>query len=174
LRPGNGFTKAYMHNGVFKSLKEVVHFYNTRDVGMWPPPEVPENVNTDELGNLGLTSAEEDAIVAFMQTLSDGYMLPKTSPIETSIVNQELALNITGTNPFSYHTRLSYTLPENTTVELAIFNLAGEKVSTLVSGQKEAGEYQVHLFADNLKNGVYIVRLKAGSQGMTKKITLIN
>lgn len=77
LSPGQGFTKAYMHNGVFKSLKEVVHFYNTRDVEEWPPAEVPENVNTDELGNLGLTDEEEDAIVAFMLTLSDGYKLPK-------------------------------------------------------------------------------------------------
>ncbi len=74
-RPGIGFTKAYMHNGVFKSLKEVVHFYNTRDVKSWPPPEVAENVNTDELGNLGLTDQEEDAIVAFMQSLTDGYKI---------------------------------------------------------------------------------------------------
>ena len=72
-RPGKGFTKAYVHNGVFKSLKEVVHFYNTRDVKDWPQPEVPENVNTDELGDLGLTHQEEVAIVAFMKTLSDGY-----------------------------------------------------------------------------------------------------
>lgn len=76
-KPGSGFTKAYMHNGVFKSLKEVVNFYNTRDVdGMnWPAPEVAENVNIDELGNLGLTDEEENAIVAFMQTLSDGYVV---------------------------------------------------------------------------------------------------
>ncbi len=67
--------KAYLHNGVFKSLKEVVHFYNTRDVEEWPAPEVAENINKDELGNLGLTDAEEDAIVAFMETLSDGYKL---------------------------------------------------------------------------------------------------
>jgi cytochrome c peroxidase len=71
--PGIAFPKAYMHNGVFKSLKEVVHFYNTRDVEDWPPPEVVENVNQDELGDLGLTPEEEDAIVAFMMTLSDGY-----------------------------------------------------------------------------------------------------
>jgi cytochrome c peroxidase len=70
---GKGFPKAYLHNGVFKSLKEVVHFYNTRDAEDWPEPEVPENVNTDELGDLGLTPEEEDAIVVFMETLSDGY-----------------------------------------------------------------------------------------------------
>lgn len=74
-KPGVGFTKAYTHNGVFKSLKEVVHFYNTRDVKSWPEPEYSGNINKEELGNLGLTSAEEDAIVAFLQTLSDGYII---------------------------------------------------------------------------------------------------
>ncbi len=75
-----GFVKAFMHNGVFKSLKEVVHFYNTRDIpGMWPPPEVAENLTQPPLvGNLGLSNEEEDAIVAFMKTLSDGYMTPST------------------------------------------------------------------------------------------------
>jgi cytochrome c peroxidase len=81
--------KAYTHNGYFKSLAGIVHFYNTRDVlpacpgdyteaealaaGCWPVPEVAENVNRDELGDLGLTPDEEAAIVAFLETLSDGY-----------------------------------------------------------------------------------------------------
>jgi cytochrome c peroxidase len=72
-RPYEGFVKAYGHNGFFKSLEEIVHFYNTRDVEPWPTPEVPETVNTDELGNLGLTLEEEAAIVAFMKTLTDGW-----------------------------------------------------------------------------------------------------
>lgn len=74
LRPYEGFVKAFGHNGYFKSLEEIVHFYNTRDVEDWPDPEVPMNINTAELGNLGLTADEEAAIVAFMKTLSDGYM----------------------------------------------------------------------------------------------------
>ena len=90
-RPGPGFVKAYGHNGYFKSLKGIVNFYNTRDVkpvcpdpfttekdalaqGCWPEPEVVFNVNADELGDLGLTPEEEDAIVAFLQTLSDGFI----------------------------------------------------------------------------------------------------
>lgn len=74
-RPSPDFPKAYLHNGVFKSLEEVVHFYNTRDVpgAGWPAPEVPQNVNTAEAGNLKLTSQEEAAIVAFLKTLSDNY-----------------------------------------------------------------------------------------------------
>jgi len=83
-------TAPYMHNGVLKTLKEVVHFYNTRDVlphcsnkldpgfGLtcWAPPEVPENMDSSFLGDLGLTDEEEDAIVAFMLTFTDGYILP--------------------------------------------------------------------------------------------------
>lgn len=76
LRPYPGFVKAFGHNGYFKSLEEIVHFYNTRDVPGegWPPPEVAENVNTDELGNLGLSPGDEAAIVLFMKTLSDGFI----------------------------------------------------------------------------------------------------
>ncbi len=72
-RPGTHFVKAYAHNGYFKSLKDIVHFYNTRDVESWPAPELSENINTADVGNLGLTDAEEDALVLFMETLSDGY-----------------------------------------------------------------------------------------------------
>lgn len=86
-RPRPDFVKAYGHNGVFKSLKEVVHFYNTRDTlalctpgsqevsgrDCWPEPEQGLNVNTQELGDLGMSDEEEDALVAFLQTLSDGF-----------------------------------------------------------------------------------------------------
>jgi cytochrome c peroxidase len=91
--PGPYFQKEFFHNGYFKSLKQVVHFYNTRDkfaypvtsghcpagttekVNCWPMPEVPNNVDSTS-GNLGLTDKEEDQIVAFLETLSDGYTRP--------------------------------------------------------------------------------------------------
>lgn len=80
-RPYPDFVKAYGHNGFFKSLKEIVHFYNTRDVLPWPAPEVGVNVNAElltgkPLGNLELTEEQEVAIVAFLKTLSDGYVIP--------------------------------------------------------------------------------------------------
>ena len=67
------FVKAYGHNGYFKSLEEIVHFYNTRDVpgAGWPAPEVAVNINRTELGNLGLNRGEEKALVAFLRTLTD-------------------------------------------------------------------------------------------------------
>jgi cytochrome c peroxidase len=91
--PGPYFQKEFFHNGYLKSLKQVVHFYNTRDkyayavtsghcpagttekVDCWPMPEVPNNIDMTS-GNLGLTDKEEDQIVAFLQTLSDGFTRP--------------------------------------------------------------------------------------------------
>ncbi len=91
-RDAAGAAKAYMHNGYFKTLEQVIHFYNTRDLKptctgamadvtadqleaagfpCWPAPEVAANVNTSELGDLRLTPEQEAAIVAFMKTLSD-------------------------------------------------------------------------------------------------------
>lgn len=68
-------TAPYAHNGFFRTLEHIVHFYNTRDVASegWAAPEIPQNLNVSELGNLGLSPEEEDAVVAFMRTLTDDY-----------------------------------------------------------------------------------------------------
>lgn len=91
--------KAYGHNGYFKSnfqiqddtfsftqihpLQQIMHFYNTRDVPgqgwpppmpirvPWPDPEVADNVNTTELGNLGLNPSLGQPVLQFLLTLSD-------------------------------------------------------------------------------------------------------
>jgi cytochrome c peroxidase len=92
-KPVPYFQKEFFHNGYIKSLKQLVHFYNTRDRyaypvtsghcpagttergDCWPKPEVPNNVDKT-IGNLGLTDREEDQIVAFLKTLTDGYTTP--------------------------------------------------------------------------------------------------
>jgi cytochrome c peroxidase len=93
------FQKGFFHNGYIKSLKQVVHFYNTRDSvanpngyttyaypvtsghcppgtvereTCWPQPEVLQNIDMTT-GALGLTDQEENQIVAFLQTLVDGF-----------------------------------------------------------------------------------------------------
>ncbi len=68
-------TAPYMHNGFFNTLEEVVEFYNSRDKShKWGRPEVADNVNDEELGDLKLSAQEMKDLVAFMQTLSDGYL----------------------------------------------------------------------------------------------------
>ena len=97
-----GWNRTYMHNGVLARLKQVVDFYNTRDVlpvcesaeisslqpsqygsydpdgpgpltaaGCWPPPEHARTMDTKNMGNLGLSEAQVDAIVAYMTAMTD-------------------------------------------------------------------------------------------------------
>ncbi|MCQ1057625.1 methylamine utilization protein [Photobacterium sp. ZSDE20] len=94
-RPHDGFVKAYTHNGWFKSLEQLVHFYNTANVDAvaskercqmdkptveeaidndcWPEPEHMQTFIFAQfgVGNLGLTKDEEQAVVAYLKTLSD-------------------------------------------------------------------------------------------------------
>ena len=91
---GPYFQKEFFHNGYIKSLKQLVHFYNTRDtsfaypvtsghcpagtierVTCWPMKEVPNNLDTTT-GMLGLSDKQEDQIVAFLLTLTDGFTAP--------------------------------------------------------------------------------------------------
>ena len=71
-------TAPYMHNGAFADLHTVVDFYNTRDVAGagWPAPEWSANIiiGPERLGNIGLTDQQVDDIVAFLRTLTDGYV----------------------------------------------------------------------------------------------------
>ena len=84
------FQKEFFHNGYIKSLKQLVHFYNTRDlfafnvtsghcpagrtekVDCWPMPEVRNNIDMT-VGNLGLTEQEENLVVLAMQLTTDGF-----------------------------------------------------------------------------------------------------
>jgi cytochrome c peroxidase len=88
--PGPYFQKEFFHNGYIKSLKQLVHFYNTRDVypynvtsgncpagttekvDCWPMPEVKNNIDMT-VGKLGLTDQEENQVVAIMQAATDGF-----------------------------------------------------------------------------------------------------
>jgi cytochrome c peroxidase len=163
--PGGDDSKAFMHNGVFKSLAEVVHFYNTRDVEEWPEAEVADNVNTDELGDLGLSLAEEAAIVAFMETLSDGYV-PEKDKVK-SLMSEAYP------NPFNPTTTLTYTLLDDAEVELSVFDLLGRRVQVLASGHHAAGTYSATFDAMSIPSGVYVYRLVAGTRAETGSLILV-
>jgi cytochrome c peroxidase len=107
--PGPYFQKGFFHNGYIKSLKQLVHFYNTRDVfpfavtsgncpagttekvDCWPMPEVSNNLDMT-VGNLGLTDQEENLIVIVMQALTDGY-----NPANPTVSNYPNINTYTGT-----------------------------------------------------------------------------
>jgi PKD repeat protein len=94
----------------------------------------------------------------------------------TNLINKQVSqveLFQNTPNPFNPTTRFSFYLPETQTVELSVYNVRGQVVSTLVQGRQASGLHQVEWDARDLPSGIYIVRLKAGKESFIQKVNLI-
>ncbi|UCG61688.1 MAG: T9SS type A sorting domain-containing protein [Candidatus Zixiibacteriota bacterium] len=164
----------YLHNGYYKTLREVVWFYNARDVDdTIPDPEVPENVNDTELGNLGLTDDEVDDVVAFLQTLTDGYKHGPSAKLAQDQLPNTSVLRQNYPNPFNPTTEIAFTLPRAAHVKLEVFNIMGQRVETLINRYMEAGEHTASFDASGMATGMYVYRLQAGGIVESKKMLMV-
>ena len=76
-------------------------------------------------------------------------------------------------NPFNPVTVIKFDLPKTSQVSLKIFNILGEEVTTLVSGQLLSGSYQYEWDASGLASGVYLYRIEAEDFVETRKMILM-
>lgn len=76
-------------------------------------------------------------------------------------------------NPFNPTTSISYQLPISSHVNFDIYNLKGQKVRTLVNEIQEAGYFTVNFNASDFSSGMYLYRLSAGNEVITKKMLLM-
>ncbi len=71
-------------------------------------------------------------------------------------------------NPFNPSTNLKFDLPESSDVSIEVFNIMGQKVTTIFEGFRNAGTFTINFDASLLSSGIYIARLSAiGSSGIT-------
>ncbi len=85
----------------------------------------------------------------------------------------EFVLNQNFPNPFNPTTEISFSLPNAGEIRLEVFNMLGQKVATLISGNLDAGNHTVTWDASNQSSGVYLYRLEAGTYTDTKKMLLL-
>jgi hypothetical protein len=76
-------------------------------------------------------------------------------------------------NPFSDHTTFKFYLPEDSNIELKLYDLTGREVRSVANGHLEKGEHTVILERRELKNGIYILRGNAGEQVIMQKLILM-
>ena len=76
-------------------------------------------------------------------------------------------------NPFNPVTEINYSLAEDCLVKLDIFNIVGQKISTLVNKRQDAGVYSIRWNARNTASGIYFYRITAGTYYNTKKMVLL-
>jgi hypothetical protein len=88
-------------------------------------------------------------------------------------VPEQYALAQNYPNPFNPSTTIEYALPHRANIDLIVYNTLGQQVSTLVSGDQEAGYHEVKFDASSLSSGVYFYRLKAVDFVATKRFLVV-
>jgi hypothetical protein len=85
----------------------------------------------------------------------------------------EYALEQNYPNPFNPSTTIKYSIPEEGFVKLAVYNMLGEEVVTIVNANQKAGRYEVNFNATGLASGVYVYRIEAANFVSAKKLMLM-
>ena len=85
----------------------------------------------------------------------------------SEITEYELSQNYP--NPFNPTTTIKYSLPEMQNIDLAVYNIAGKKVTQLEMGMKKDGHHKIAFDGTNLSSGIYYYKLKAGNRVLTAK-----
>jgi hypothetical protein len=94
-----------------------------------------------------------------------------TSPVGN--LPYRFALEQNYPNPFNPSTTISYNVPIQTQVKIALFDILGREVTILVNAVKQPGTYQVTFDASRLTSGIYFYRMQAGSYAQTRKMMLM-
>jgi hypothetical protein len=132
-------------------------------------------------GNLGLTNLEVDAVVAFLETLTDGYKPEPGRPIPPlTVVSTPARSVITGVypNPFNPSTTIGFDLSSPGRVRLAVYDVAGRQVRVLIDRSLPSGPGSAVWDGRDdggraVASGVYFCRLDAGRVHETKRVTLL-
>ena len=85
----------------------------------------------------------------------------------------EFALLQNYPNPFNPSTQIRFTLQSSNVTRLTVYDVVGREVAVLVNGVMSAGAHSVSFDASNLSSGVYLYKLEAGGQVLTKRMTLM-
>ncbi|MCS7229658.1 MAG: FlgD immunoglobulin-like domain containing protein [Candidatus Kryptonium sp.] len=105
------------------------------------------------------------------------YRLNLSRPVSVDIANQDIPtdyyLSQNYPNPFNPVTTIKFGLPEDTEVEISVYNILGQKVATLVNEFRRAGHYVVQFDGSNYASGTYFYVLKAGNRIIKNKMLLI-
>ena len=86
---------------------------------------------------------------------------------------EQITLHQNYPNPFNPVTTISYELARSARVDLAVYDLLGRKVATLVNGMMPAAAHTVQFDAGQLASGMYMYRLQAGDQVIVKTMMLL-
>ncbi len=157
--------------------------YRFNGTGSWSGVVGTSSTYTRKMGTtdfelkVTVTSAGQTADATFYVTYSNNPPIAVKDK-DLVLIPDHFVLQSNYPNPFNPTTTIRFGLPERSPVKLVIYNIAGQRVATLVNREMSAGYHQVQWNGKNRNgqqtaSGVYIYRLTAGKQQFVKKMLLV-
>ena len=144
-------------------------FYD--NAGTWTALNPPNNGANSDLRNLAFGSTTQGIMVGYQNAVK--ISLPTAVENERTTIPTGFALDQNYPNPFNPTTKISYSVPKTSFVELKVYDLLGRTVATLVNSEQAAGTHTVGFDAKGLSSGVYLYTMKAGDFKATKSLVLV-
>jgi hypothetical protein len=116
---------------------------------------------------------EDDLWTGYEGWFNFGEPFPEEEITSGEILPEQFSLLDAHPNPFNPTTTLAFALPEAVKVKLAIYDVAGRLMATLIDGWREAGVHEVTFDGSGLASGVYIYLLEAGEFTASEKMVLL-
>jgi len=161
VRRGTGTTETYGYNLTKIPQPEPLNYSPA-----WPLPEA----NDMKYTNVALkTGATDGSVVGD----PNWFNIVLSVPQSPSAAPQTFALSQNYPNPFNPSTKIDFTIPSNTLVQMRIYNVLGQEVATLVNETLTAGSHTVTFDASRLASGIYMYKITAGSFVSTRKMVLM-
>ena len=129
---------------------------------------------------------------SFVKNVADGFQLLYATPLtedqmealgfDISMIDVEREINSVPAdfrleqnypNPFNPSTTIRFSLPQRSDIALVIYDELGNEIRTLLSGDHEAGTYEVDFDATGLSSGIYFYQIKSASFSETRKLVLM-
>ncbi|NQT63816.1 MAG: T9SS type A sorting domain-containing protein [Candidatus Marinimicrobia bacterium] len=117
----------------------------------------------------------EEYYYAYNEGIMDSTFLPRRNQptVKAPIVPERIYLANNFPNPFNPTTAISFGLPEDSRVNLLLYDISGREVLKLAEGQFSAGRHELYLDASELSSGTYFYSLEAGSFKEVKRMLLL-
>jgi hypothetical protein len=162
---GNGLVDSILHADTYaKTLANSTSstaYYSALWEKTGAMTKVQIQTATVDLACLWYTAAVNAGLISLTSVSSAGEIQPRF----------ELLQNYP--NPFNPTTTISFSLGSASNVTVKIYNLLGEEVETLVSGNRSAGIFRVQWKAIGVASGIYLCRMQAGTYVETRKLILM-
>jgi len=108
------------------------------------------------------------------QTDYDGsFEYSKVINIDIDLTPKDFVLEQNYPNPFNPNTIIKYSVPNQSSVTIKLFDALGREVRTLLNEEKPSGNHSLEFNASDLSSGIYLYQMKAGGFMQTRKMILL-